>query len=598
MNDNIFNKILDLFTPILNFIKSPNGKYFIFAYLIIICISMYFLSSYRNKQIISQNTEHILKNTNREKAIESFNNYNKQIAEKIDKECSNILANTAKYNTDKKSVLPNKQGIFYFNNLERLIETYISNNILTDIKEKRDIIDNYYLSLDLLIDNMVKREFDNINNIITEIMKLSPELISELKYSNQQKVQSQIDNINTTVIDEFVNDIQTELRRIMSFDETRNAIVINETPIPEFIKKEIHERMYVKIYTFILENKVFADYCKLKTQINSTSAELESAYRKSYDTNSDKDSVVSELSKLLNELKRKYAITQQKYTLYLLCLNAFSTALKTKQLMQEELKKMSIGTIQPANDNVIDNMMSSKSRLYNKLSSTPKLLTTDEQIIDQNERIAESTIANKYSTLANNYETDLQKMNGDTRIDPISIFSNVEQSAISFLEGIRGGNTTTNQDEIFKTRFDNDTAVRGTFLANDDMDLNSNKSNYKTVAFNNYNNSESYNGYGDGNRKENATTIEGFENGVDGGNAGVDGSVNDGGNDGENSDLLQNVSSQFLSLSKGIMDNDMIQTILQSFMRILNLDNIKSSEQLGVLLIVISVLLYFIDLSS
>jgi hypothetical protein len=265
--NNIFKKVIIIFTPITNFIKSPNGKYFIIAYLIIMCISVYYLSQYRKEALIKKNTDFIQKNTNRSKAIETFNNYNKQIAEKLNKECSAAISNSIVYNQQQIETLPNKQGIFYFNNLERLLEEYISKNILSNIRDKKTLLDNYYLSLDNNLDSFANKYFGLIINVINDIMKMTPETIQELKYSNQQKIKEQIKKLNTTIKDEFVNEIQTELRRIMSFDETQNAVVITETPIPGIITNEIHERLYVKFYKDLLENKTFTEFCKLRDDI-------------------------------------------------------------------------------------------------------------------------------------------------------------------------------------------------------------------------------------------------------------------------------------------------------------------------------------------
>jgi hypothetical protein len=587
----IFEKVITLFTPILNFIKSPNGKYFIIVYLILMLISVYFLSQYRKEALIKKNTDFIQKNTNRSKAIETFNNYNKQIAEKLNQECSAAISNSIVYNQQQIETLPNKQGIFYFNNLERLLEEYISNNILSNIRDKKTLLDNYYLSLDNNLDSFVNKHFELITDIINSIMKMTPETIQELKYSNQQKIKEQIKKLNTAIKDEFVNEIQTELRRIMSFDETQNAVVIIETPIPGIITNEIHERLYVKFYKDLLENKTFTEFCKLRDDIKKLENELESAYRRSYDTITSKENVVTGLTEKITNKKREYAKTHQRYTLYLICLESFSNTIETKKLMKEELKKMSISTIQPANENTVDNIMSAKSRLYGKLSSTPKLLNDEENktTIDQNDRIAENEIASKYSSANMDYEKDLAKMNGDTRIDPVSIFSNVERSAISFLEGVRGGNS--NSVEVFKPRFDNDKAVRGTFLANDDMNLSGSKSNYARVD-------NSISGL-KSKSKTNNSVIEGFEDGTTttSGNT-TSGNTTSGNSETINQDLLGNVGQQFYSISQNIMDNDMIKGVIGSIMKVLRLDNIQSSEQLGVLLVVVSALLFFIDLSS
>lgn len=585
--NNIFEKVIALFTPILNFIKSPNGKYFIIVYLILIIISVYFLSKYRKEALIKKNTDYITKNTNRSKAIESFNNYNKQIAEKLNKECSSDISNSIVYNQKKMETLPNKQGIFYFNNLERLLEEYISKNILTDIKNKKTLLDNYYLSLDTNLDSFVNKNFGLIMNIINEIMKMTPETIQELKYSNQQKIKEKIKKLNTNIKDEVVIEIQSEIRRIMSFDETRNALVITETPIPRIITNEIHERLYVKFYKDLLENKTFTEFCKLRNDIKKLETELESAYRGSYDTITSKENIVSGLTEKITSKKRKFAKIHQRYVLYLICLESFSNTIETKKLMKEELKKMSISTIQPANENTIDTITSAKSKLYGKLSSTPKLLNDEENdtTIDQNDRIAEREIASKYSSANMEYEKDLAKMNGDSRIDPVSIFSNVERSAISFLEGVRGGNSNSEQRETFKPKFDNDKSVLGTFLDNDDMNLSGSKSNYSRVD-------NSVSSFGSNINSKSNNVVEGFEDATSTKTANIEttGTINE--------DLLGNVGQQFYSISQNIMDNDMIKGVVGAIMKVLRLDNIQSSEQLGVLLIVVSALLFFIDLSS
>jgi hypothetical protein len=551
------------------------------------CISVYYLSQYRKEALIKKNTDYIQKNTNRSKAIETFNNYNKQIAEKLNKECTSAISNSIVYNQQQIETLPNKQGIFYFNNLERLLEEYISKNILSEIKTKTTLLDNYYLSLDNNLDSFVNKHFGLIMDTINSIMKMTPETIQELKYSNQQKIKEQIKKLNTSIKDEFVTEIQTELRRIMSFDETRNAIVITETPIPGIITNEIHERLYVKFYKDLLENKIFTDFCKLRDDIKKLESELESAYRGSYDTITSKENVVTGLTEKITNKKREFAKIHQRYTLYLICLESFSNTIETKKLMTEELKKMSISTIQPANENAVDNIMSAKSRLYGKLSSTPKLLSDDENktTIDQNDRIAEREIVSKYSSANVDYEKDLAKMNGDTRIDPVSIFSNVERSAISFLEGVRGGNSTGG--DVFKPRFDNNKTVRGTFLANDDMNLSGSKSNYAKVG-----NSTSTL-VSDGSTSKTNSVVEGFEDGTGETTATASGTTGT-----VNQDLLGNVGQQFYSISQNIMDNDMIKGVVGAIMKVLRLDNIQSSEQLGVLLIVVSALLFFIDLSS
>lgn len=589
--NNIFEKVLKLFTLILNFIKSPNAKFFIFMYLILICISMFFLSKYRNVIISKKNTEYIKQNTNRQKAIENFNNYNKQIAEKLNKECSIAITNSIVYNKEKISTLPDKNGIFYFNNLERLIEEYVSKNILGDIKTKKPILDNYYLSLDINLDNFCNKEFDKIKDIITKIISMKPETIQELKYNNQEKLKDTIIKINENIKNVLVSDIQFELRRIMGFDETRDSLLINETPIPKIITNEIHERLYVKIYKDILQNNIFTDFCKLRSDIMKLEAELKSSYDLSYDTISSKENIISGLTEKITSKKREYIKINQKYTLYLICLEAFSNTQETKKIMTEELKKMSISNIQPANENSIDNIMLSKSKIYGKLSSTPKLLVDTENniIIDQNDRIAEDKLTSQYSKANTNYEKDLKNMNGDTRIDPISIFNNVEKSAISFLESIRGGNNNKTNDELFKQRFDNDKAVRGTFLANDDMNLNGNNSNYKTV-------NTIKPKLDDNNNDNNNSIIEGFSN-LSNKNKKTTKTTNNK-SDNNTNNLLDNLGSQFLSISQNIIDNELIKNIINIVMKLLKLENIKSSEQLGVLLISVSVLLFFIDISS
>jgi hypothetical protein len=197
-------------------------------------------------------------------------------------------------------------------------------------------------------------------------------------------------------------------------------------------------------------------------------------------------------------------------------------------------------------------------------------------------------------------------MNGDTRIDPVSIFSNVERSAISFLEGVRGGNS--NGGEVFKPRFDNDKAVRGTFLANDDMNLSGNKSNYARVdnsisGLKSKDNSisglkskdNSISGLKSKSKsRTNNTVIEGFEDGT----TTTSSNTTSSNSETINQDLLGNVGQQFYSISQNIMDNDVIKSVIGSIMKVLRLDNIQSSEQLGVLLVVVSALLFFIDLSS
>jgi len=614
--NNLFTKILQIFTPLIDFIKSKNGKYFLIIYLVLIIISVYILNKYKQQQLINNNNKHIIKNSNREKAIESFNNYNKQIAEKLSKQCSLALEDTNKYIDEEKKTLPNKDGLFYFANLEILIKEYVIKNILDDIKTKKELLDTFYLSLDSNLDNFVNQEFTKISSIINEYLQLKYETQNELKYTIQEKIKTQFNNIKSKINLDIINDMDIQLRRIMSFDETR-GITINETPIPKNIKDEIYERLYFTTYNYILDNNLFPDLCNIKQELNIINNDLESAYRRSYDTMEDKRLIISSLNNKLKNKQPQFSKIQNKYTLYLLCLEEFSTSLNTKKLMKEELKKMSISQIQPANELIIDNINNIKHNIYGKISSIPKVLNIDaEQTIDLNERDADNTIANQFSTITNNYEKELINRKGDTRIDPISIFSNVENSAIKFLEGIRGGNS--NNENKFTNRFIKDNSVRGSYLNNDDLDIQD-KQKSKYFTLNNITlNNNSNNQY-----SSNDSIIEGFNNLQNNSNIQnnniLDNTINNKNNNNtindknnnnttnknitnnninNDNDLLKSVGTQFLGISESIMNNPIIQNIIKVLMNVLRLDNIKSSEQLGLLLIIISILLFFIDLSS
>jgi hypothetical protein len=619
INENkiIIDKIFNLFNPIINFIKTTNGKLLLIIYVLLIIISLYFLNKYKKEQTIENNINYIQNNTSRNKAIEAFNNYNKELAKKLSQQCNNILNNNNdNTNDDNDDILPiNKNGLFYFNNLEELIKSYIKNNILGDINDNKIIIDNYFLSLDVILDTFVKSYF---NKIIKIIKKITP----ELKYSIISNINDIFNNIDIYINENIINDMEEQLRELISFNETKSQL-ITETPIPTFIKKELYERFYYEIYTYQKKNKIFKNLCLARKNMTKLKNELNSAYRQSYDTNIQKDKIVKTLTSKIEDEKNIFNKLYTKYEIYLMILKHFSTDINNKKLLKKEIDKITTSNIQPSNETILDNINSTKKKIKSKLSSTPQMLNNNDITYDKNDIKVENILSQQYSKNATQYENELLNRNGDMKLDPVKIFSDVEQGAINFLQNIN--NTTSNKiNENFISKFEMDKANRGFYLQNDDLDIN-NKHKSQYINNNDYNSYNSFyninkniiNNNLDNENINNNLDNENINNNLDNeninnnlNNENINNNLNNENinnnietfknpdNKKKDNNLLNIVGAQFLNISEIISNNTIITNIINNIFNILKLNDIKSSEQLGFLLIIISIILYFIDLSS
>lgn len=657
---NIINSILSALKPITTFITSYDNKHFIIAYIIILVIVAYLIQVYRNRKLKQQEYNNIIKNTSRSKAIESFNNYNQQIIEKLYKECNDTLSDPT-YNPDtditKDTLI--KQGLFYLD-IETQYRAYILKNLINKSLNvsKTNTIDNLLLNLDTELNVIVNKHvpnyidiINNTNNFIKTITKQSDRDLNikdteEYKYIRISKLQEVYDSIikelNDTLLIEFDNNTRTQL----SFDES-NGVAMMETPLLDLIKMELFERIYYKIYLDYKEKNIFVELCSTRKGLTDSTLELNSMFQKSFDTDTRKQNSILSKEREIETLKVSLTRLQNIYELYLRTLKLFSTSRDTNDKLKKKILSISNSDIQPSNENIIDYLNTYKNNEKSKLSSSPSNLSIDTDM----SITAENITASHLNELNASWNTELKNRNNDTRLDIGKIFSDTEESVIGFLDNIYKTESRNNT-----SRFDTTLSDRGFWLQNpnkpdpkhyyldnnlrnnidvhlnsvnintnldtkSNLDTNSNLNiNYKLN--NNINNNISQNNNITQNNMVNTKPIiEGFEdieNNAQNTNTNTDTDTNTNNSVNNNlrgsnlpanrlvtrdarnneTDLLEQIGSQFLNITKTLMNNAVIQRIFRSIMQLLKLDNIKTSEQVGVLLVIASILLYFIDLSS
>ena len=633
---NIIEKILTLLQPITTFITSTRGKYFLLIYLILMIISIYVIQVYKSRKLKQQEYENIINNSSRNEAIESFNNYNQQIIQKLSKECNDVLEDS-KYNPDTElNDTIAKKGLFYFN-IEENYKTYILKNLINkNISTSQiNIIDNILLSLDtnlsILVNKNLSPILDAINNTDNFIKKIKQKQKMDYDKKNREELKYvRIDNINNLYVniikqldDNIILELENESSNQLNFNEDY-GLTINETPLPKLIKNELYERFYYKIYLDYKNKNIFKQLCKQKKKLTQQSLELNNMFQKSYDTDLQKQKSITNLENDINISKADLIRLQNKYELYLRTLEMFSTSRDTINKLKKQLLSLSNTNIQPANENIIDYLNTYKNNEKSKLSSSPFILSNTEQ-----DKIAESLTTNKLNALNKQYEDELKAKNSDTRLDIIKMFSDTETNVIGFLDNIYNTKSRNN-----KVRFDNDLSDRGTWLKDNTISKNDNNIYYldnnltnnineklnsninekqnktynlenkklkPTQIFNNSKNNKTMS-----NQTNNKSIIEEFnniENDTKTETKKKSDVTNSNNNENENinatnSGLPEQVITQFLNITKSLIDNETINKFIKYIFKLLKLDNIKTSEQFGVMLVIVSALLFFIDLSS
>ena len=454
----------------------PNSTFILLYILLAICCAIYMVGL-RRKMITDSKKA---KTTKRDKAIEKFANYKQELIDEYALTCQDDIQQLV--DTENNKVRDTLDTVYY-NNL--LIE-----NILQQTPNgKEELIKTFLL-------NPNPDETD-LNTDLEEYTKNLLKTTNTFIEENAEKLQFN-DMIITNYISLLNDGITTYFNTV--FADKMNNLLDTKTfdtrkVLSEFIK-EVNYRLFFALRN--LSRKEYVKQCKNKDQLTSTDTGI-------YD----------------NELvdKINYQDEYRRNILYVMTYLIGEDNI-LKQEAQKEYNKLQSENIQPNSEKVLTNIRNASKNLTNPADYYSGKIT------------GEFDLGNAFANQYNNYVANQSKSDLEMLVNPVRAIDNLEQGTLSFLEKIQNkinnnskqitskspainmlNNTVmTNNNTIFNNNID--TTNRGSLLVKTPSTTSqqskiqlgnsiNTSNNNKNNSFNNINNIN--------NRRKNNKVIEGFE---------------------------------------------------------------------------------------
>ncbi len=410
----------------------------IWIYASITCLAIVYFIIWRKRQLTDPKSTYNLQTTKRSKAIEQFQNM------------ANSLATSASATTSKKSKAVTTEQ------LARLTETAIDEKCaeLPPFDELVPESRTYMLPeihkaiADRLVANksangvsmgpskdMLEILADNYPVIDSAIAKFVTEMYSgfSAEYSTADRNNVYIRETN---LDGQLGGFDDAVRRLTDTkiegllydvfynpglaDEAQRMIFIYKfgadfPPIRlqnTLIAREVRERLFGKVDND--SRRMFRDLCSTNSQINKLEKELLMA-----------DSTRAlEINKQLDQLKFQQADQQSRYRLTLLVLAKLATKQATRETIQKQTESLAEMSIQPTSLNQAD-----------VIRGSPVIQRPDGTYTSP----GEVDLSRQYSGAYQQYLDDLKTREGDTIIDPLRILGSLEEGTVNLLSGLSRG---------------------------------------------------------------------------------------------------------------------------------------------------------------
>ena len=459
---------LDFFTQKIKNI--PNSTFILLYILLAICCAIYMVGL-RRKMITDSKKA---KTTKRDKAIEKFANYKQELIDEYVLTCQDDIQQLV--DTENNKVRDTLETVYY-NNL--LIE-----NILQQTPNgKEELIKTFLL-------NPNPDETD-LNTDLEEYTKNLLKTTNTFIEENAEKLQFN-DMIITNYISLLNDGITTYFNTV--FADKMNNLLDTKTfdtrkVLSEFIK-EVNYRLFFALRN--LSRKEYVKQCKNKDQLTITDT---GKYNK----------------KLANKINH-----QDEYRRNILYVMTYLIGEDNilKQEAQKEYNTLQSENIQPNSEKVLTNIRNASKNLTNPADYYSGKIT------------GEFDLGNAFANQYNNYVANQSKTDLEMLVNPVSTIDNLEQGTLSFLEKIQNkinnnskqitskspainmlNNTVmTNNNTIFNNNID--TTNRGSLLVNTPS-ITAQQSNIKLGKSINTSNNSKNNTIN--NRRKNNKVIEGFE---------------------------------------------------------------------------------------
>jgi len=570
----------------------PNSTFILLYILLAICCAIYMVGLRRKMITDSKKT----KATKRDKAIEKFANYKQELIDEYALTCQDDIQQLV--DTENNKVRDTLETVYY-NNL--LIE-----NILQQTPNgKEELIKTFLL-------NPNPDETD-LNTDLEEYTKNLLKTTNTFIEENAEKLQFN-DMIITNYISLLNDGITTYFNTV--FADKMNNLLDTKTfdtrkVLGEFIK-EVNYRLFFALRN--LSRKEYVKQCKNKDQLTSTDTGI-------YD------------NELVNKIN--YQDEYRRNILYVMTYLIGEDNI-LKQEAQKEYNKLQSENIQPNSEKVLTNIRNASKNLTNPADYYSGKIT------------GEFDLGNAFANQYNNYVANQSKTDLEMLVNPVSAIDNLEQGTLSFLEKIQNkinnnskqitskspainmlNNTVmTNNNTIFNNNID--TTNRGSLLVKTPSTTSQQSKIQLGNSINTSNNNNSFNNINNiNNRRNNNKVIEGFETIVQEGQVIQEEEIQKNSNNQLTNDIKLNNpkpkksnDTNLTNLDKVVSGNLMETSnyflqIVNSFMKFLNenilplfadtetrkavLDLFQQEENsipFGILLIGLSIMLFFIQISS
>ncbi len=425
-----FSKYLfSIYTKLTSRLSKGNFKNYIYIYIIIVIVSFCYLLNYRKFKIIERDLKNSENNTKRNAAIEKFKNFKTTALKSLEENCStvdNLIDNKSK--SLPKNLKSNNVSIKNDKDFDETIKSnnlFINSNLLTLLENNVNfhsqndkkllstlknvgvfLINDKIESLTNKINNYLKKNINNINynNYYVKEDDILCFLDDDCKINDTQKLSLELN--------ELIKNINGDLLDLnIKYNENYLKNEINAS-----IRKEVYTRLYKKLE--MLGLKEFKKMCSLSKKIKDLQHLI----------NSDSYEKISNENKDLYDSKYSYLDSQSRYQIYLITLSKLTENEKDIQLLKKQRDFIKSNLIQPRNENEISQL----NQLSNQLNNPYNVQSKDGEI----------DLTKQYSEAYKKYQDEVKEKN--LGLNPINILSDIESKTIDFLSNIN--------DKLFKSK--------------------------------------------------------------------------------------------------------------------------------------------------
>lgn len=407
----------------------------IWIYAVITGLAVVYFIIWRNRQLTDPKSTYNLQTTKRTQAIEQFQNMTNTLVSKQTSKTSKAITNeqlarlTQTAIDEKCAELPPydelvPEGKTYMLSeihtaiADRLMSNKASNGTSTGpSKDMLEILADNYPVIDTAIAKFVSEMYMGFrteyatadrNNVYIRETNLDGQLAG-FDDAVRRLTDTKIEGL---LYDVFYNPgLADEAQRmvfIYKFGADFPPIRLQNT----LITREVRERLFGLVDND--SRRVFRDLCSLNSQINKLEKELLVA-----------DSVQTlEINKQLDQLKFQQVDQQSKYRLTLLVLAKLATKQATRETIQKQTESLAEMSIQPMSLNQAD-----------VIRGSPVIQRPDGTYTSP----GEVDLSRQYSGAYQQYLDDLKAREGDTILDPLRILGSLEEQTVNLLSRLGEG---------------------------------------------------------------------------------------------------------------------------------------------------------------